>query len=329
MATIFLRDDGDLTLIVGEEKQRYVVCRRTISGVCKSWHTMFTKFSEASAAEVELPDDNPKAILTILQIAHLRFDQLPAGELSLDVLNQLAIVCDKYDAVATVRPFLTTWLQPSSTMYLSPGNERMIWVAWVFGYQKMFSDIALKLQSTIYTTEDGKCMSVEGTVLDEHMPPKLIERMLEIRQTGIDDLLAVCYAYIDQVEKEETCRERHSKMKEQCHLLTLGSIVHAFRALEIWKPRRTGADIHQSVSSFYKAVKHVKTSTIQETITQASYGHYSPRSQAGHGECNLTSKMVVDLLKVYNAVPTPVENFQLERIQQQAKKGVPLSSKKD
>ncbi|TID25811.1 hypothetical protein E2P81_ATG03600 [Venturia nashicola] len=110
MATIQLRDGGDLTLIVGEQKQRYVVCRRTISGVCKPWNTMFTKFSEACAAEVELPDDNPEAILILLRVAHLRFDQLPAGKLSVDEVNNLATVCDKYDAVGVIRPFLTTWV---------------------------------------------------------------------------------------------------------------------------------------------------------------------------------------------------------------------------
>ncbi|KAE9988240.1 hypothetical protein EG327_003454 [Venturia inaequalis] len=148
--------------------------------------------------------------------------------------------------------------------------------------------------------------------------------MLEIRQASIDSLLAVCYAYIDQVEREDTCKEEDSGMKEQCYLLTLGSLVHGFRALDIWRPRRTGACVHQSIASFYNAVKDVKISTLPkaEAVTRKRTFY------SNHDECNLMSKMVADLKKVYQAVPTPVDDFQLERISQQAKKGVPLSPEK-
>ncbi|RDI78064.1 hypothetical protein Vi05172_g11926 [Venturia inaequalis] len=155
--------------------------------------------------------------------------------------------------------------------------------------------------------------------------------MLEIRQASIDSLLAVCYTYIDQVEKDGTCKEGASKMKEQCYLLTLGSVVHSFRALDIWKPRRTGACVHQSVASFYKAVKGVKISTLQEAVPTVGREDYSYNRQAmpiNHDGCNLRSRMMADLEKVYKAVPTPVQDFQLERISQQAKKGVPLSPEK-
>lgn len=153
--------------------------------------------------------------------------------------------------------------------------------------------------------------------------------MLEIRQASIDSLLAVCYTYIDQVEKEGTCKKGASKMKEQCYLLTLGSLVHSFRALDIWRPRRTGACVHQSVESFYKAVKGVKISTLQEAVptVYVDYEDYLDDQHAmplNHDGCNLTSRMLADLEKVYTAVPTPVQDFQLERISQQAKKGVPL-----
>ncbi|KAE9988241.1 hypothetical protein EG327_003455 [Venturia inaequalis] len=179
MATIHLRDGGDLTLIVGEgeDKTQYVVCRRTICGVCKSWNAMFTKFSEAFAPEVELPDDNPQAILILLQIAHLRFDQLPGGAMSLQELNRLAIVCDKYDAVATVRPFIKTWSPASRRVFSPHGNEQYLWVYWVFGYMPEFSYLAVEMQLSICTNEDGQCLTEGGAVLDEKMPPNLIGKL--------------------------------------------------------------------------------------------------------------------------------------------------------
>lgn len=164
--------------------------------------------------------------------------------------------------------------------------------------------------------------------------PRLIasaERMLEIRQASIDSLLTVCYAYIDQVEKEKTCKMRASDMKEQCYLLTLGSLVHGFRALDIWRPRRTGACVYQSIGSFYEAVKGVNISTLREPCeAEAGDGYYGRQTTfVNHNLCNLTSKMVADLKKVYEAVPTPVQDFQLERVDQQAKKGLPMPPKKN
>ena len=193
--TTYLREDGDLTLIVGEEKQRVIVCRGTISGVCKAWNTMFTnsKFSEATAPEVEMPDDDPEAMLIILKIAHLKFDQLPGKKMSLDELHNLATVCDKYDTVAVIRPFLPNWIEAWLELLGQgdsernerncAGNEKFLWVAWVFGYKRQFKNLAKYLQLTISTNEEGRCLTAAGLVLeDEQMPPNLMGKYRSLRR---------------------------------------------------------------------------------------------------------------------------------------------------
>lgn len=170
---------------------------------------------------------------------------------------------------------------------------------------------------------------------DDHMPSELIgekrlaklynessltyhtEKMLKIRAETIDRLLSVCYAYIDQVEQEETCKAIGSKMRDQCHYLTLGSLIHGFRALEIWKIRKTALDIRQSIENFYNTVKDIKTSTLHEfPVTTDIHGQQTTITTrtVDHGVCNPTSKLVADLEKVYRAVPMPVQDLQLERI---------------
>ncbi|TLD37926.1 hypothetical protein E2P81_ATG03601 [Venturia nashicola] len=157
------------------------------------------------------------------------------------------------------------------------------------------------------------------------MPPSFVEKMLETREKAINDMLAVCYTYIDQAE-QETCKAKDSKMREQCHLLTLGSLVYVFRALNIWKPRLTGSDIHQSIESFYQTTRKRKTSTLQEASMTDPRNLYAKKiyREIGHDACEHASKIMVDLEKVYEAVPTPIQGFQLERIEQQYKKGRPM-----
>lgn len=173
--TIHLRDDGDLTLIIGEKKQRYVVCRRTITNLCDAWQKMFTNWSEATKPETEWPEDDPNAILIILQIAHLKFDELPET-LPPKELNNLAIVCDKYDLVRVVRPFVGGWIQPwLAGAYLMFGYEKFLWVSYVFGYKEEFCTLAKKVQLEIQTDRDAKCITKSGHALDnQQMPPGLL-----------------------------------------------------------------------------------------------------------------------------------------------------------
>jgi hypothetical protein len=175
--TQYLREDGDLTLIVGKAKQRIVVSRDVVVGVCKAWATMFTKFAETTSPEVELPDDDPGGVILILAIAHLRFYDLPAT-LSLSTLNELATFCDKYDAINLVRPFLSHWVEPwiygIDDKYLKDGNEQWLWIAWVFGLHDEFCTLANQLQQTMSITE-GKCVSKGGVILDDvPMPPGFV-----------------------------------------------------------------------------------------------------------------------------------------------------------
>jgi hypothetical protein len=54
-----------------------------------------------------LPDDDEMALLVVLRAAHLQFHQLPpASPMPFHRLLNLAVVCEKYDTMKVVRPFL-------------------------------------------------------------------------------------------------------------------------------------------------------------------------------------------------------------------------------
>lgn len=136
--------NGDLMLVVGEDfgpAHRFRVSRDTMCMASPVWRAMLSRdgqFSEASQKEVTFGVDDPEALLLILQIAHLEFSEA-LQKINLQKLVDVAILCDKYDTVAMVRPFIPGWVQPflcdhnlakeceeceiEATELTTPGNE--------------------------------------------------------------------------------------------------------------------------------------------------------------------------------------------------------------
>jgi hypothetical protein len=161
--TIVLHDKGDAKLLVGpgDSPQPILVSKTAMSMASPVWKAMFDRqrWTESSATEIPFPDDDVDAMLIVLRIAHLRFRELPAKKpIKLEDLLQLAVVCDKYDAVQSVRPFLDLhhW-----THDLVPNVETQInchpswlFIAWTFGYKDTFASLAKHLVSTLALDSD-------------------------------------------------------------------------------------------------------------------------------------------------------------------------------
>ena len=132
-ATVYLVDDGDLRIHVAcssERKKRLkesdvplvdqetlVVSSAVMRIASPVWRTMFDpqgRFMESQRSsthgEVDFPEDDPDALLCILRIAHLQFRKIPETLNFAELLN-LAIICDKYDTVAIVRPVSDSFTQ--------------------------------------------------------------------------------------------------------------------------------------------------------------------------------------------------------------------------
>jgi hypothetical protein len=93
------------------------------------------RWAESEASEIALRDDDMDAMLLVLRIAHLRFHDLPK-KLEFGPLLNLAVVCDKYDLVRMVRPFLDLhgWAKPHDYHQGKSWYPSWLFVAWTFGY---------------------------------------------------------------------------------------------------------------------------------------------------------------------------------------------------
>jgi hypothetical protein len=171
---------GDRSLIIGDGKnqKRFLVSSNAMRLASPIWKSMFTgPYKEGTAKEIPFPEGKPDAFLITLQIAHLRFADLPSL-LDFQGLVNLAIVCDEYDMVPTVCPFLAKWITPLEPLANKIGFEEWLFVAWTFGYPKIFEQLSRRLVLCARTNADGQCLNETMKVLDDcSMPPGIIGKL--------------------------------------------------------------------------------------------------------------------------------------------------------
>lgn len=169
--TIYLDSSGDLKLLVKDTDQQLKTLLVSSNAMCLAspvWRAMLNSeghFKEAKEREVEFPEDDLDALLTILRIAHLKFRQLPES-VTFEELVNLAVVCDKYDTVGVVRKWLPEWLAPWYGHDLLPDYEEWLSIAWTNGdlatFQKLTKHLVLRcdVNSTGGLLRDGKLLTI-------------------------------------------------------------------------------------------------------------------------------------------------------------------------
>ncbi|KAK3180937.1 hypothetical protein K4F52_007751 [Lecanicillium sp. MT-2017a] len=88
---------------------------------------------------VELPQDNPAALATLLYAIHSRFDKVPAHML-IDDLYELGVVAHKYGAIASLQPWTVKWTA-GLAVKSDAGEEELLKamsIYWVLGCREKF-----------------------------------------------------------------------------------------------------------------------------------------------------------------------------------------------
>lgn len=131
--------------------------------------------------EIDFAEDPAEALLILLNITHFRFTKVPLT-LPLDTLSDIAILCDQYDCVHLVKPWLSEWLADESTgwkaaVYVFGGSSREKWlfVAWVFGREQVLKDFSSSIVRNLCTHGEGDCTALEA--INGPMPPELVGKL--------------------------------------------------------------------------------------------------------------------------------------------------------
>ena len=122
---------------------------------------------------IDFSEDNGEALLLLLRIAHLQFNKVPST-LTFESILDVAILCDKYDCVGLVSPWLSSWLLKEETQSMEQGHEEWLFIAWVFGKEKTFEKLATKLVKEVQFNDTGDCLTSTGEILPSQMPPDIV-----------------------------------------------------------------------------------------------------------------------------------------------------------
>ena len=123
-------------------------------------------------ARIDFTEDDCEALLVLFRLAHLQFKKIP-DKLPYETLLQVAVLCDLYNCVDLVRPWLHTWLrdedkkkadddsdderdEDESKNEKKTGREGWLFIAWTFGRPKLFAHAAKHILLNLKYGEDGR-----------------------------------------------------------------------------------------------------------------------------------------------------------------------------
>ena len=109
-----------------------------------------------------------------MNIANLQFNEVPNAKLEYSALFEAAKLCDQYDRVDLVRPWLQAWLAEEQVECLTVGQEGWLWIAWVLGREKVFEACATNLARVVSTDKKGACLLRNGNPIPEPVPPSIV-----------------------------------------------------------------------------------------------------------------------------------------------------------
>lgn len=146
-------------------------------------------YNDMREKEIDLSDDSGEALLILLRIAHCQFSKVPASLESKTILD-MAVLCDKYDCVGLVNPWLNLWLVNEQKECSKPGHEEWLFIAWVFGRENIFEALARKLQREMTVNECGDGLTSTGEIFPNLMSPDIIGMLLHSLSKPVSNLSA-------------------------------------------------------------------------------------------------------------------------------------------
>jgi hypothetical protein len=291
---------------------------------------------------VEFPEDDPDALLILLRIAHLQFHEIPKS-ISFSWLTELAILCDKYDSVRLLQPFIEQWMSSWTLLCLEPGYEAWLFIAWSSGCEQIFDLLAVSLVLSIELDGEGRILSSGNELHVDHMPPRSIgksilycepfkgnefyksdiaanayrnlEGILKAREETMTKLLGLFQDTIEDLINLTSCCPNTSDPwfrlhsinadRTSCNITNLGLFISALYPLGLGSQKISATEIKICISK------------IVQELNKAQYiillrGH--PTS------CNLAKKLQPKVKEILDGIPLVVNENYKGNMEEQAKK---------
>jgi len=93
---------------------------------------------------IPLPDDNAEAFTILCNAIHYRTDEVPRI-VALACLENLAIICDKYNCTSALAPWSAMWLQVGIESHDAKDLNKLLFAAYVLDIPDAFSRISWEI----------------------------------------------------------------------------------------------------------------------------------------------------------------------------------------
>ncbi|KAI1153699.1 hypothetical protein F4825DRAFT_460954 [Nemania diffusa] len=168
---------GDMMLVVGREKcvdrscsdakqskQPNAVCFHissvVVAGASPSFGlALYSPSGEVTMGEVvkwtvRLPDDDPQAMQTIINILYEQYPNSPSeSHMDLEQLLHLTVLADKYDLVHLFPKWAAQWVRDMEPYWVgrkfvrksTEDLEALLWIFWVLGHKPLYTYMVLQI----------------------------------------------------------------------------------------------------------------------------------------------------------------------------------------
>lgn len=177
-ARAIIDPDGDLVLVI--EGRELVVSRKALclsSSVFRAMLRDGSPFLESTdqviasdgLRRIQLKEDNYEAMSIVAKVIHMQHDIVPVT-VSFNMLETLAVACDKYDIRQCLGFWPQKWSEPHFHTVTTPGYERWLFIAFIFRNATVFSMISQHFMLNTKLTETGDLQFPGSNQTSEGVP---------------------------------------------------------------------------------------------------------------------------------------------------------------
>lgn len=172
----------NLLLLVGLDGspgglRRFLVSESHVSNLGPRWQQLLSSCQSVPRTRypfrttiktINLRDEDTNAIRMIMHLAHVQFNKLPE-KLDFKEIVRLAEVAERYAVQHMLAHHIDGWIAPYRDRLLDPGYEEWLYIAYQFGFETEYLELAKHLALHC-------CVDVSGTRLLSPVNHELLDK---------------------------------------------------------------------------------------------------------------------------------------------------------
>ncbi|KAK0511875.1 hypothetical protein JMJ35_005725 [Cladonia borealis] len=242
---------------------------------------------------IHFKEDDVALMEIIMNAIHLQNHRVPIT-LTIAQLEELAIVCDKYD-IRCLRPWAEMWSRPYVDERCS-SLTRLLFVATVFRLADWFVRLTHDLVLRTTSSSEGELLLDDSSRFREGVPQSTLDRIAERRTEVISQMLELCWQDLRQLRSVRGyCGEpwRLKRERQDCDLINLGIMSLHF-------PDLSGSPL-DAVDLSAKSANGILLS-IRELTRRSDITITDDRFTAEHGSCCIGNRLSFHADDIINSV---------------------------